>query len=528
MECIYCRNQNQAGAVRCARCGKPLPRYAAPEGFDFDPERGLYSRPHGERKTLLFDPVSGQYAVEEEPTYAAPEGFTHDPDTDRYIRKNQTGNVVQTVIFNQYSGEYTVSEESVLMAAPPVPVDVAPTAPTRKAPPPVPQELAAISAPKAAPPIPADMIAAPAPKPKAPPPAPAYAPAAPAHVSANAPAAPAPVPAYTPIAPAPASGPVGFTLDPASGLYYRVDDGGLKGGNHIYYMTWYDPATQEYAQVEYTAPGLNAQHTPPANRPTRAAPPHRKAKSRGPLVAILCVVLVAALGVIGWALREGGIFGGDMPNDDRAASSAVSASSRPAASSSRAEPPPADQESVSRSEQEPPEDSASESQDAEESEEPEPPAPEIAAWAAAYADYLQGGDFSYREFEFFGNRTMLLTHEVNGVAVVAANASFHEISSYDYPVMILSEFAEMQGNPGMIDTFQFSVAYLVKDGAATSELTAQETEAIFYENEMGFMMANGDSIARFEISQTNAGPQSEDDVRASLQNVIDWLGEQEA
>lgn len=175
MDCLYCNAQNPPGAQACARCGKPLPRYAAPDGFGFDPVNGLYCRPHGGGKTLFFDPVDGQYTVAEKP--------------------------------------------------------------------------AAVSAPD------------------------------------------------------------GFTPDPVSGLSYRLDDSGVKGGGRIYFMTWYDPALREYAQVEYAVsePGARRAAVPRATR---------KPVGKKPIIALLCIVMVAALAVGGWVMWQRGRFDGILSGNE--------------------------------------------------------------------------------------------------------------------------------------------------------------------------------------------------------------------
>jgi hypothetical protein len=94
MNCLYCNIQNQDDTGLCVQCGRQLPNYSPPEGFEFNRERGLYYRPHGEQRILLFDPIGGQYAVEDvsdSDGKGVPEGFVYNPVSGLFYRLDDHG-----------------------------------------------------------------------------------------------------------------------------------------------------------------------------------------------------------------------------------------------------------------------------------------------------------------------------------------------------------------------------------------------------------------------------------------------------
>lgn len=72
MVCLNCGGESGPGAQVCARCGRPLPVYGAPQGFVYDPAAGQYVRPEQGGGRVWFDPVSGRYTQEAPPPVSPP------------------------------------------------------------------------------------------------------------------------------------------------------------------------------------------------------------------------------------------------------------------------------------------------------------------------------------------------------------------------------------------------------------------------------------------------------------------------
>ncbi len=116
--------------------------------------------------------------------------------------------------------------------------------------------------------------------------------------------------------------PEGFELDPASGLYCRVDDAGNEDGEQVCYVTWYDPALREYAQARYAAPDAEA----PDGEP-------RAAKRKTLWIVASAAALVILL-FAGWLLWGESILG--EPAASSGGTSASDASDAPDASDAQA------------------------------------------------------------------------------------------------------------------------------------------------------------------------------------------------
>ena len=63
MNCLYCGEIVRGVRRECEKCGRVLPVFAAPVGFELDRTRGLYYQRAG-MYILWFDPISGEYRTE--------------------------------------------------------------------------------------------------------------------------------------------------------------------------------------------------------------------------------------------------------------------------------------------------------------------------------------------------------------------------------------------------------------------------------------------------------------------------------
>lgn len=94
--------------------------------------------------------------------------------------------------------------------------------------------------------------------------------------------------------------PEGFALHEPSGLYYRTDAEHTENGFETTQVTWYDPVTGEYAQVEYTCKaGIASVKKPP------------KRQANGAVVAVvitMALLLLTVAGVAAYAVYTGRFF----------------------------------------------------------------------------------------------------------------------------------------------------------------------------------------------------------------------------
>jgi len=103
----------------------------------------------------------------------------------------------------------------------------------------------------------------------------------------------------------------------------------------------------------------------------------------------------------------------------------------------------------------------------------------IANWAKIYYDFFSNefniGDYMsmYGEMEYYA-------HTVKGEKRLLKQAYFHQINGFDYPVMVLSEFALENDNYTISSSPGHFNAYLIKDGSLTTDLIRKEFDSIFY------------------------------------------------
>lgn len=505
MNCLYCNAQNPPGAQSCARCGNPFPCYAAPEGFILDPNIG------------------------------------------RYVMKTQSGNVVQTVIFDQYSGEYTVSEESVLFAPQPMPpapmMQPPPLAPMMQAPPPAQKSVGKTPIIVA---LCAVIVIALA--------VVGWALWQSGVFGASGDDEPASSTVSGGLSEEPESWEIQEPeddsliwkeplieqavrdyLDNPKGAITREDltDIQIIGiyGNEVLIN---DDSTVEDLTSEMNQGKIESlediRNFPAIRSISIVDNPISDLSPLAELDEVTTLVVdrgkVQDLRPISTmtALQSLSLKGNQISDvkliikckelvtldlSDNQFTDASPLAELPKLQYLNLQDTPIEDWSVV------------------EHIELLEGAPEVTSWTMAYTDFLQADKLPFREFEYYSGRTQFMTiPDMEPIAIIL-KVEFYQTSVFDDPVMALLVNIPMADNPDVVDTYPMYLLYAYKDGEVTADFTEQEYTALFSTNEVtGDSVLDGEFLDGFVLTSQVSGEQAEEEILAALQSVHDWLAEQ--
>ncbi|MDR2932385.1 MAG: hypothetical protein LBV27_04690 [Oscillospiraceae bacterium] len=139
------------------------------------------------------------------------------------------------------------------------------------------------------------------------------------------------------------------------------------------------------------------------------------------------------------------------------------------------------------------------------------------SWAGAYADFLKGQNFTFKEYLFYQDKQIFPLHNPNGGAMALMQVDFYQIPNFDYPVMVLTEFYPLASDPTALDTYQSEIAYIITDGSVVPAQAEDELiYGIFEESDMSYI--KGEHLESFALTAT-----SQTAVDTNLQMLYAWL-----
>ncbi len=135
---------------------------------------------------------------------------------------------------------------------------------------------------------------------------------------------------------------------------------------------------------------------------------------------------------------------------------------------------------------------------------------------------LKSQNFELKELRLHSDGEVFPVHTVNAETIAAYQAEFYTIPGIELPVMVLTEFYPHFSDPDALDTFPVPIAYVIRDGAVTWNLTPDESATIYDEREESQMIfINGELIKKFLLSGTSSR-----EVEMRIDGLYEWLNAQ--